>query len=210
MRKRGSGPGHAQRDVVEDHLGPAEHVEDAVGGGELDARLALGLGHRRFLHRPRRGLHVDRHGFSLLRVRMAGARLAVRGVDQLFQDAAVGDAMAAGALRAQGLRAALRAPRSAMLLVRTRSRWAAHQLHPPGRTTRARRSTGRCSRLISASGMSSERQWRTKFSRSRCSRAVGAVARRGAGRRRQQPFALVVAHRLDVDAGLRGRVLRFA
>ena len=34
---------------------------------------------------------------------MTGARFAVRGVDQLFEDAAVGDAMSAGALRAQGL-----------------------------------------------------------------------------------------------------------
>src|SRR6185295_18336268 len=59
------GAGHAQRDVVEDHLGPAEHVEDAVAGGELDARLSLGLGHRRVRRGARGVLQVDGHGRSL-------------------------------------------------------------------------------------------------------------------------------------------------
>lgn len=39
-------------------------------------------------------------GRTLRRLRMTGARLAVRGVDQLFEDAAVGDAVTGGALSA--------------------------------------------------------------------------------------------------------------
>jgi hypothetical protein len=37
---------HARGDVVEDHLDPAQHVEDAVARCELDTRLPLRVGHR--------------------------------------------------------------------------------------------------------------------------------------------------------------------
>ena len=46
IRNTRSRPGHAQRDVVEDHLGPAEQVEHPVAGGQLHAGLPLGVGHR--------------------------------------------------------------------------------------------------------------------------------------------------------------------
>src|SRR6185369_3959394 len=59
------GSGHARRDVVEDHLDPAQHVEDAVAGRELHASLPLGIGHRHRLRRARRLLEIDRHRFSL-------------------------------------------------------------------------------------------------------------------------------------------------
>jgi hypothetical protein len=52
--------GRAYRAVV------TPHMFIIAPGGELDARLALRIGHRRFRHRPGLGLHVDRHGFSLL------------------------------------------------------------------------------------------------------------------------------------------------
>ncbi len=57
-------PRHAQRDVVEDQLDPAQHVEDAVRGGELDARLALGIADRRRFCGTRRGLEINAHGFT--------------------------------------------------------------------------------------------------------------------------------------------------
>ena len=39
--------GHAQRDVVEDHLGPAEHVENTIARRQLDAGIPLLAGHLR-------------------------------------------------------------------------------------------------------------------------------------------------------------------
>src|SRR5882672_7112055 len=53
---------HAQRDVVEDELVPAEHVEDAIGGGELDAQRLLLLRHRQLFYGTSGGLIDAGHG----------------------------------------------------------------------------------------------------------------------------------------------------
>jgi hypothetical protein len=55
------GPRHPHRDVVEDHLDPAEHVEDAIAGRELHPRLPFGVGHGKRLRRSRRILEIDGH-----------------------------------------------------------------------------------------------------------------------------------------------------
>ncbi len=57
---------HLQRDVIVDHLGPAEHVEHAVAGGELLAGLPLGSGHGGIAQRG--GHHTSPKAFFVDRV----------------------------------------------------------------------------------------------------------------------------------------------
>src|SRR5688572_23984 len=159
--------GNTHRDVVENHLHPAEHVEDAVGGGQLDARLALGFRHRRFLHRSRRGLQVDGHGlvYSACGWQAHASPCAAWISSSRMPQSATRWPLAHCALKAWSC---VSSASRAFLLVCTRSRWVRTSASTCSHDTRASLDRS-MSRLISASGMSSERQWRTKFSRSRCS-----------------------------------------
>ena len=63
------GARHSRSDVIEDQLIPAEHVEDAIAGGELHARLALGVRHRQLDVAAQLPRVIDGHGASLLSIK---------------------------------------------------------------------------------------------------------------------------------------------
>ena len=183
------------------HRRLGEHVVAARAAGcpvvralrpTRDVRGHLGLRPPR--RRSRRSCSASRGSAR----RMASAGLAVRRVDQLFEDAAVGDAMAALALGASAASCFSSFERSTLRL--HARQMCPHRVFTSSHDTVRVASSIR--RRISASGMSSERQWRT-WRRSRSS-SISAVPRRRC-RGIEEALALVEPHRLHVHTRFAGK-----
>ena len=141
-----------------------------------------------------------RYGIVRLLARMAGTSLAMPRVDQLFEDAAVGDAVAACALGIKSSEPLLKLlqgcafhahPRE-VLMNQTVDLVAGHrpvlgQLDEPLYV---------CKCHVERPAMADEDQTIEVLGR------VRPISRGGSGGRLNEPLALVIAHRLDIHPGL--------